>query len=138
MVMGMVILFFCFNRDQYVLYQRKRVGEVDDDRLKFEISTVLSRQVICFFFHLTFLLVNIQKFELFYFTVISWLCIARWFWDLTRDKCWQWCSYGKRNIKRIFNLVIITMSYLSNSFSCKLKLAHACQCFEKTSRLTFL
>lgn len=46
----MGIMFCCFNRDQYVLYQRKRVGEVDDDRLKFEISTVLSREVICFFF----------------------------------------------------------------------------------------
>lgn len=27
-------------------YQRKRVGEVDDDRLKFEISTILSREVV--------------------------------------------------------------------------------------------
>lgn len=27
-------------------YQMKRVGEVDDDRLKFEISTILSREVI--------------------------------------------------------------------------------------------
>ncbi|CAJ1958871.1 unnamed protein product [Sphenostylis stenocarpa] len=35
-----------FLRDQYVLYQRKRVGEVDDDRLKFEISTILSREGI--------------------------------------------------------------------------------------------
>lgn len=33
-------------RDQYVSYQRKRVGEVDDDRLKFEISTILSREGI--------------------------------------------------------------------------------------------
>ncbi|KAG5012482.1 hypothetical protein JHK86_024743 [Glycine max] len=33
-------------RDQYVLYQRKRVGEVDDDRLTFEISTILSREGI--------------------------------------------------------------------------------------------
>ncbi|ESW20875.1 hypothetical protein PHAVU_005G022200 [Phaseolus vulgaris] len=35
-----------FLRDQYVLYQRKRVEEVDDDRLKFEISTILSREGI--------------------------------------------------------------------------------------------
>ena len=27
-------------------YQRKRVGQVDDDRVKFEISTVLTRKVI--------------------------------------------------------------------------------------------
>ncbi|KAK6245556.1 BRCA1-A complex subunit BRE - like 1 [Theobroma cacao] len=33
-------------RDQYMSYQRKRVGEVDDDRLKFEISTILSREGI--------------------------------------------------------------------------------------------
>ncbi|XP_022772649.1 BRISC and BRCA1-A complex member 2-like isoform X2 [Durio zibethinus] len=33
-------------RDQYMSYQRKRVGEVDDDRLKFEISTICSREVI--------------------------------------------------------------------------------------------
>ncbi|KAG4947767.1 hypothetical protein JHK87_043774 [Glycine soja] len=32
--------------DQYVLYQRKRVGEVDDDRLTFEASTILSREGI--------------------------------------------------------------------------------------------
>lgn len=44
----MVILFWCFDRDQYVLYQAKRVGEVDDDRLKFEISTIVSREVISF------------------------------------------------------------------------------------------
>ncbi|KAG4958150.1 hypothetical protein JHK85_044530 [Glycine max] len=31
--------------DQYVLYQRKRVGEVDDDRLTFEASTILSREI---------------------------------------------------------------------------------------------
>ncbi|XP_004497712.1 uncharacterized protein [Cicer arietinum] len=31
-------------RDQYVLYQGKRVGEVDDDRLKFEVSTIVSRE----------------------------------------------------------------------------------------------
>lgn len=51
MVMA-VILFCCFDRDQYVLYQGKRVGEVDDDRLKFEVSTIVSREVIvmiCFF-----------------------------------------------------------------------------------------
>ena len=40
----------CLYRDQYVLYQRKRVGEVDDDRLTFEISTILSREVIWFQF----------------------------------------------------------------------------------------
>jgi BRCA1-A complex subunit BRE len=33
-----------FLRDQYVLYQGKRVGEVDDDRLKFEVSTIVSRE----------------------------------------------------------------------------------------------
>ncbi|XWS20945.1 hypothetical protein CRYUN_Cryun30bG0013200 [Craigia yunnanensis] len=33
-------------RDQYMSYQRKRVGEVDDDRLKFEISTICSREGI--------------------------------------------------------------------------------------------
>lgn len=27
-------------------YQKKRVGEVDDDRLTFEISTICSREVI--------------------------------------------------------------------------------------------
>ncbi|XP_028202041.1 BRISC and BRCA1-A complex member 2-like [Glycine soja] len=32
--------------DQYVLHQRKRVGEVDDDRLTFEASTILSREGI--------------------------------------------------------------------------------------------
>jgi hypothetical protein len=47
--MVMVILFCCFDRDQYVLYQAKRVGEVDDDRLKFEVSTIVSREVISFF-----------------------------------------------------------------------------------------
>lgn len=26
-------------------YQKKRVGEVDDDRLKFETSTVISKEV---------------------------------------------------------------------------------------------
>uniref|UniRef100_A0A2P2LEQ1 BRISC and BRCA1-A complex member 2 n=1 Tax=Rhizophora mucronata TaxID=61149 RepID=A0A2P2LEQ1_RHIMU len=33
-------------RDKYMSYQKKRVGEVDDDRLKFEISTILSREGI--------------------------------------------------------------------------------------------
>ncbi|XP_039135215.1 BRISC and BRCA1-A complex member 2 [Dioscorea cayenensis subsp. rotundata] len=33
-------------RDAYVNYQRKRVGELDDARLKFEISTVFSREGI--------------------------------------------------------------------------------------------
>ncbi|KAF8405377.1 hypothetical protein HHK36_010281 [Tetracentron sinense] len=33
-------------RDLYTSYQRKRVGEVDDDRLKFEISTIISREGI--------------------------------------------------------------------------------------------
>ncbi|XP_061366917.1 uncharacterized protein LOC133310052 [Gastrolobium bilobum] len=41
-----LLILVQFLRDQYVLYQRKRVGEVDDDRLKFEISTVLSREGI--------------------------------------------------------------------------------------------
>lgn len=27
-------------------YQKKRVGEVEDDRLKFEISTIVFREVI--------------------------------------------------------------------------------------------
>ena len=30
-------------------YQRKCVEEVDDERLKFEISTIISREVIIFF-----------------------------------------------------------------------------------------
>lgn len=33
-------------RDQYMSYQWARVGEVDDDRLKFEISTIFSREGI--------------------------------------------------------------------------------------------
>ncbi|XWS24492.1 hypothetical protein CRYUN_Cryun28dG0107400 [Craigia yunnanensis] len=33
-------------RDQYTSYQRKCVGEVDDDRLRFEISTICSREGI--------------------------------------------------------------------------------------------
>ncbi|KAL8514720.1 hypothetical protein ACS0TY_013701 [Phlomoides rotata] len=33
-------------RDSYVAYQRKRIGEVDDDRLKFEVDTMLTREVI--------------------------------------------------------------------------------------------
>ena len=44
------IYLFFLNRDQYMSYQRKRVGEVDDDRLKFEISTICSREVI--FWHI--------------------------------------------------------------------------------------
>lgn len=51
-----------------MLYQRKRVEEVDDDRLKFEISTILSREVnfVLFYFILFSVLVssfaNVQKF----------------------------------------------------------------------------
>ncbi|KAJ9165967.1 hypothetical protein P3X46_020776 [Hevea brasiliensis] len=33
-------------RDKYKSYQKRLVGEVDDDRLKFEISTILSREGI--------------------------------------------------------------------------------------------
>lgn len=33
-------------RGLYMAYQMKRVGEVDDDRLKFEISTMHSREVM--------------------------------------------------------------------------------------------
>ncbi|PIN20705.1 hypothetical protein CDL12_06601 [Handroanthus impetiginosus] len=33
-------------RDAYMLYQRRRIGEVDDERLKFEISTMPSREGI--------------------------------------------------------------------------------------------
>lgn len=32
-------------RDEYMAYQRRRAGEVHDDRLTFEISTILSREV---------------------------------------------------------------------------------------------
>lgn len=32
-------------RELYKAYQKKRVEEVDDDRLKFEISTMLAREV---------------------------------------------------------------------------------------------
>lgn len=39
---NLIILFY---RDLYMSYQKKRIGEVDDDRLKFEISTMLSREV---------------------------------------------------------------------------------------------
>lgn len=39
-----LILFGC--RGLYMEYQKKRVGEVDDDRLKFEISTMYSREVL--------------------------------------------------------------------------------------------
>lgn len=38
----LLILF----RDLYMAYQRKRVAEVEDERLKFEISTIIHRQVI--------------------------------------------------------------------------------------------
>lgn len=38
------VLFFV-SRDLYMEYHRKRVGEVDDERLKFEISTMLAREV---------------------------------------------------------------------------------------------
>lgn len=33
-------------RNEYILYQQNKAGAVDDDRLKFEISTILSREVI--------------------------------------------------------------------------------------------
>ncbi|XP_034201845.1 BRISC and BRCA1-A complex member 2 isoform X1 [Prunus dulcis] len=33
-------------RDQYMSFQKKRVAEVDDDRLKFEISTIVAREGI--------------------------------------------------------------------------------------------
>ncbi|KAK8560454.1 hypothetical protein V6N13_082892 [Hibiscus sabdariffa] len=39
-----VHVIFLLNRDQYMACQKKRVGEVDDDRLKFEISTICSRE----------------------------------------------------------------------------------------------
>lgn len=42
----LVNMIFFPSRDKYMSYQKKRVGEVDDDRLKFEISTILSREVI--------------------------------------------------------------------------------------------
>lgn len=32
-------------RDLYMAYQRKQVAEVDDERLKFEFSTMLPREV---------------------------------------------------------------------------------------------
>lgn len=28
-------------------YQRKRVGDVDDERVKFELSTIFPREVLC-------------------------------------------------------------------------------------------
>lgn len=28
-----------------MVYQKKRVGEVDDDRLKFEVGTIISKEV---------------------------------------------------------------------------------------------
>lgn len=36
---------YIFYRESYAAYQMKRVGEVDDDRLKFETSTVISKEV---------------------------------------------------------------------------------------------
>lgn len=44
---GDEILLILLQRDQYNLFQRKRVGQVDDDRVKFELSTMLSREVMC-------------------------------------------------------------------------------------------
>lgn len=40
-----VVLVIFWSRDAYVAYQRKRIGEVDDDRLKFEVDTMLTREV---------------------------------------------------------------------------------------------
>lgn len=40
------ILILFGSRGLYMEYQKKRVGEVDDDRLKFEISTMYSREVL--------------------------------------------------------------------------------------------
>ncbi|CAF1835166.1 unnamed protein product [Brassica oleracea var. botrytis] len=42
----LLVLIQGLRLDQYVAYQRKRVGQVDDDRVKFEISTVLTRKRI--------------------------------------------------------------------------------------------
>ncbi|XP_047960849.1 BRISC and BRCA1-A complex member 2-like isoform X3 [Salvia hispanica] len=39
-------------RDAYMEYQRRRIGEVDDERVKFEISTMLSREGIEMFMSL--------------------------------------------------------------------------------------
>ncbi|XP_052203365.1 uncharacterized protein LOC127808784 [Diospyros lotus] len=44
-------------RELYMAYQRKCVEEVDDERLKFEISTIISREVIIFFESLEIVLV---------------------------------------------------------------------------------
>lgn len=33
-------------RDSYINYQKKRAQQVDDERMSFEISTVLARKVI--------------------------------------------------------------------------------------------
>lgn len=33
-------------RDSYISYQKKRAEQVDDERMRFEISTVLARKVI--------------------------------------------------------------------------------------------
>nr|AFK45008.1 unknown [Lotus japonicus] len=41
-----LLVLIQFLRDQYVLYQRKRVEGVDDERLKFEVSTIVSREGI--------------------------------------------------------------------------------------------
>lgn len=47
-----------------MLYQRKRVEGVDDERLKFEVSTIVSREVVFFFSSICHcFLANIQKFE---------------------------------------------------------------------------
>lgn len=42
----MVAYFYSEIRDLYTHYQRRRVGEIDDARLKFELNTMLSREVI--------------------------------------------------------------------------------------------
>ncbi|KAK7303529.1 hypothetical protein RJT34_14436 [Clitoria ternatea] len=41
-----LLLLFQFLRDQYVLYQKIRVGELEDERLKFELNTILHREGI--------------------------------------------------------------------------------------------
>ena len=40
------ILYLLLFRELYMTYQRKRVGEVEDERLKFELSTIVSREVL--------------------------------------------------------------------------------------------
>ncbi|RZC66692.1 hypothetical protein C5167_010378 [Papaver somniferum] len=42
----LILLIFYILRDIYVLYQRKRIAELDDKILKFEISTILSREIV--------------------------------------------------------------------------------------------